>query len=91
MGYCNGPGHVPNLPCTGVYTSGSEDGFSSGVSVVRIGDTGITDCGHMVIVSTGSDTVLMDQPGIHRVGDIGITEGGGIVTATSGDDTVISG
>ena len=90
VGFCNGPGHDPGLPCTGVFTTGSPIVSSDGLPVIRIGDIGVTSCGHTFVASTGSSIVSADGISVHRVGDICLTEGNGVCTTVSGSDIVSS-
>lgn len=84
-GLCSGPGHAANLPFVGNFTSGSSTTTNNGLGVVRVGDTGVTNCGsgHHIKATTGSPINTADGLAIHRVGDIGIVVEGGTYTAAS--------
>lgn len=86
-GVCNGPGHVANRPFTGVWLAGSGAVNSNSLSTIRVGDTGLTDCGHTFTAITGSDTVTADGMAVHRLGDSVLTVGGGSgVTVSASSD-----
>ena len=89
-GYCDGPGHVRGRPFVGVWPTGSGTVVANGVAVIRVGDTGVTDCGHTFIAQTGSDITTDTGIPIHRVGDVVATEGGGVGVTVTGSDTVTS-
>lgn len=90
VGYCNGPGHIANRECVGVWNTGSPTTSADGSPVVRNGDTGVTDCGHVVIAVSNSAIASADGVGLHRVGDTGLTEGGGVVVTVTGSPTTFS-
>ena len=91
VGYCRGDGHTTDREFVGVWTTGSSTVFADNIiEVVRIGDIGITDCGHTFVAATGAETVFADNIGVHRVGDTVITEGGGVGVSTTGSDTVFA-
>lgn len=91
-GLCSGPGHAPNLPFVGNFTSGSSAIVANGFGIVRVGDTGVTNCGfgHHIKATTGSSVAIADGLAIHRVGDTGIVVEGGTYTASVGDSIVQS-
>lgn len=91
VGYCNGQGHTPNREFTGVWVTGSDTLTTSGVGVVRVGDTGVTDCGHTFQAATGSDVATDTGQPLHRVGDLVIVEGSGVGVTVTGDDVLTSG
>jgi len=84
-GTCNA--HVPPRSFIGTFNSGSPTVTCHGLKVVRIGDTGTTDCGHNIKAMTGSSVVKADDIGVHRVGDTGIVIEGGTYTVTSSPST----
>lgn len=89
-GTCNGPGHAPGFQYTATYISGSDTVLADGIGVVRVGDMGITDCGHHIQAIGGSDVYTADGIAVHRVGDpVTVIEGGDGVAIT-GSDTVSS-
>lgn len=88
VGYCNGPGHPANRDFTGTWVSGSPTVTADDLSVIRVGDTGVTDCGHMFYALTGSSTSTADGLEVHVVGCVCITEGDGVGTTVTGSETV---
>lgn len=75
---------------TGTWTTGSGLVFADGLGVVRVGDHGITDCGHHIVAATGSTISQSESLALMRVGDtVTIVEGGFGVT-TSGSNVVDS-
>jgi hypothetical protein len=89
-GLCNGPGHAPNFAYIATYITGSSKVLADGLGVVRVGDMGITNCGHHIQAIAGSDVSQADGQSIHRVGDAVIVIEGGNGTAMTGSDTVSS-
>jgi len=53
------------------FDSGSSTTKADSVAILRIGDTGVTDCGGVTIATTGSSAVKADDIFVHRVGDVG--------------------
>ena len=89
-GFCDGPGHELHHPFIGTWTTGSGVSTADGMQIVRVGDRGVTDCGHHIIAEGGS-TIVTDQGiGLHRVGDSVIVEEGGTGTTTTGSGTFTS-
>lgn len=75
------PGHPRSF--IGTWTTGSPTTFVEGLPVVRIGDTGITDCGHHMVAAGNTNTFTADGIKVIRVGDaVSIVEGGSGVTST---------
>jgi hypothetical protein len=51
--------------------------------MIRVGDHGVTDCGHHITAIEGSFICTADGIGIHRVGDaVVVDEGGDGITVT---------
>lgn len=76
-GVCNGPGHPSNHPYTAVWVNGDTDKFCDGKGVIRVGDTGNTDCGHHIRAIVGSPISSAQAKPIVRVGDpVEVIEGG---------------
>jgi hypothetical protein len=69
---------------TGTWQTGSTVCSADGIGIVRVGDTGITDCGHTIHASGGSTIGTADGIAIHRVGDPVTIVGGGTGTSTTG-------
>ncbi len=89
-GFCNGPGHDPGIPFTGTWTTSSSNTTAKGIQVIRVTDTGLTDCGHVFTAITGSSVVSAEGLAVHRVEDLVETEGGGVGSTTTGSDSVTS-
>lgn len=64
--------HDSPRPFTGVFTNGSGIGTADGLAIIRVGDTGDTDCGHHFRAVTGASNSTCDGIPIHRVGDTGV-------------------
>ena len=60
--------------------------FSEGSPVIRIGDVGLSTCGHPTICLSGAATVLCVGSGVHRIGDVGANPGAYV--SLSGSATV---
>lgn len=75
---------------TGTWTTGSPNVTADGLSVVRIGDIGITDCGHTFQAVAAGENVYSNGLGQVRVGDPVIVLEGGEGIATTGSPNVIS-
>ena len=83
------PGHPRTF--TGTWTSGSGVSTADGLGLIRVGDTGVTDCSppHHIVASGGGSGSSGGQA-LHRVGDaVTVTEGGTGVSST-GSPTVTS-
>lgn len=75
---------------TGTWTTGSTSVKIGGVGVVRVGDTGVTDCGHHIVAVGGSSGIIANGIGLHRIGDsVLVLEGGSGVT-TSGSNVAFA-
>lgn len=85
-GTCTASSHSGSRSWTGTFTTATAGHTADGLPVVRIGDTGVTDCGHTFIAVAGS-TVFTGVDGIPvvRVGDaVNVIQGGsGVVTGGS--------
>ncbi len=67
----------------GTWGNGSDITFNEGLPVIRVGDTGTTDCGHNIVAVTGSTILSEVGIPIHRVDDeVEVVEGGSGVSAT---------
>lgn len=84
VGHCeaNAPGHPRD--CVGVWTTGSSSVQSEGIGVVRVGDFGVTNCGHTFQAVEGSSNVTAEGMGIVRVGDVAIIIEGGVGVSVTG-------
>lgn len=86
QGHCDGPGHAKRRPFTGVWQTSSSLVTTDGLGIIRVGDTGVTDCGHHFTAITGSTLGTTDDIGVHRVGDmVQVNEGGEGTTITGSD------
>jgi hypothetical protein len=76
-GTCRAP--APNHPrtFTGTWTTCSGVCTLEGKGIIRVGDHGVTDCGHHFTASTGSPNSSADGLQIHRVGDLVTVDEGG--------------
>lgn len=80
-GICNGPGHPPGFNFTATWATCSPDvSVDGGLGIVRVGDTGPTNCGHTIQATVGSSLGKVNGLAIQRVGDpvIVIQSGSGI-------------
>lgn len=73
---------------TGTWSTGSSVVQANGIGVVRVGDTGITDCGHTIQATVGSSAMTADGLPVHRVGDAVIIVQGGSGVSSTGSPTV---
>jgi uncharacterized Zn-binding protein involved in type VI secretion len=89
-GVCNASasGHPRNF--TGFWTTGASDVTADGIGMIRVGDLGITDCGHTFQAVAGSSDVQTNNLGQVRIGDPVIVIQGGSGTAVSGASDVTS-
>jgi uncharacterized Zn-binding protein involved in type VI secretion len=89
-GICNAnaSGHPRNF--TGTWINGASDVTADGIGMVRVGDIGITDCGHTFQAISGSLDVITDGLGQVRVGDPVIVIQGGLGITVSGASDVTS-
>lgn len=89
-GTCRAP--VANHPrtFTGTWTTCSGVCTLDGKGIIRVNDTGITDCGHHFKAITGSAKSSADGLAIHRVGDQVQVIEGGEGTSTTGSSIGVS-
>lgn len=87
-GICNGSGHAAGRAFTGTWQTGSPNVFANEIPIVRLNDTGITDCGHHFYASTASAYHKANNIFIHRVTDQVIVVEGGSGTTITGSPTV---
>lgn len=88
-GTCWAPGHSRRT-FTGLWETGSSTVKADGVYIVRVGDTGNTDCGHTFTATTGSSIVKVEGEFVHRVDDLVVVDEGGEGSTTEGSETVSS-
>lgn len=86
-GTCQVPGGGHPRSFTATWTTGSTTAFAEGIGVVRVGDTGLTDCGHTIQATVGSSVATNNGIRIHRVGDAVVVVGGGFGASTTGSPT----
>lgn len=89
--HCTGTCTTHSRTFTGTWTTnvgGASALTVDGLSVVRIGDKGVTDCtpNHEIVATGGTMTTTIGGLGIHRVNDgVTVTSGGtGVSTTGSG-------
>lgn len=75
---------------TGTWTTGSSNVTANGIPVVRIGDIGITDCGHTFQAVAAGVNVYTNGLGQVRVGDPVVVIEGGAGISVTGSPNVIS-
>jgi uncharacterized Zn-binding protein involved in type VI secretion len=81
QGICNA--HPAPVHFTASFATGSETVSCDGIGLVRVGDTGPTDCGHTIIAIAGSEIIKADGIELVRVGDpVAVVEGGDGVIIT---------
>ena len=90
IGTCNGSGHPAGRPFIGCWSTGSDVLTADGLGVVLLGDSGVTDCGHIFTASSASSIASVSGVGVHRVGDQVLTEGGGVGHSVSGSASTTS-
>lgn len=90
-GTCHGPGHATRT-FIGTWTVGSPTTTADGIPVIRVDDTGTTDCPtpHTVKAVAGSNNVDVDGKKLVRVGDAVIIVQGGSGVTTTGSPNVVS-
>lgn len=66
--YCHSPFPVSY---TTTFIGGAPSVTADGLPVMRIGDIGISTCGHTTIAISGSGPVVANVLGVHRLGDTG--------------------
>lgn len=80
--------HSDDRPFTGTITQGSGVLSNNSIAIARIGDVGITDCGHHFHIVEGSTIFTVDGGiGIARVGDAVVVDEGGYGTIVTGSDS----
>lgn len=82
-GTCWAPGH-PVRHFVGHWVRGASYSSLDGLQIIRVGDEGITDCGHKFHAITGSGVGMCEGRAIHRVGDQVIVDEGGEGVSVSG-------
>jgi uncharacterized Zn-binding protein involved in type VI secretion len=87
-GTCNNHTHPRSY--TGTWDAGSTDVYANGISLIRKGDTGTTDCGHTFVADGGSTAVDSDGLQLQRVGDTVTVIGGGDGISITGSLDVTS-
>ncbi len=73
---------------TTTFDKGSPTVSADGKPVVRVGDSGVSTCGHPTTALTGSGVTTADGIKVHRVGDTG--QNFGTYTVQSGSPTTTS-
>jgi len=87
-GTCIHPSHIPPIFTQGTITEGSPNSSVNGQAQSRVGDTGITDCGHSFFLKEGSASSSLNGKEPCRVGDP--TDGNlqGVIISGSPDTTI---
>lgn len=88
-GVCDGPGHLPHRGFTGHWITSDSLVTANGIAVIRVGDKGVTDCGHHFTAVAGSGLCSAEGKALHRVGDAVIVDEGGSGTTVSGSVSVV--
>lgn len=88
-GICNGSGHVSGYSFTGTWVTGSNNCVADNKGIIRIGDTGTTNCGHHFHATTGSSIGTANGLAIHRVGDQVIVNEGGYGQTVTGSPVCV--
>lgn len=96
---CSGTCDIGAIDCPHTYNGGTCDNgspsvFINGKAVVRVGDTGATNCPHIGSFSSteGSSSVFVNGKAVVRIGDsISCVRCGKSGTHTTGSGTVIIG
>jgi hypothetical protein len=94
--HCTGTctANAPNHPRTflGTWTQGSDIVTADGIGIIRVGDTGVTDCNppHHIRAETGSGAGSTEGAAFHRVGDQVIVIEGGTGVSSTGSPTSTS-
>jgi len=90
-GHSDVPRGQPKSMTTKMIT-GSGNVFVNFRPVVRVGDVGETDCGHLTKAITGSSTVFVNFKPIHRISDTGeVRDNGATYKDITGSGNVFSG
>lgn len=82
--------HENPVAFVGVWAGGSNVVTADGLGVVRVGDTGTTNCGHTIMATSGSAPVTADGIPVVRVGDTVIVTQGGTGIIVAGSTFVVS-
>lgn len=84
IGTCNAdaPGHPRTF--IGTWITGSSKISSDGINVIRVGDTGMTDCNHTIVAIGGSIDCSGEGVSLQRIDDPVIIVEGGYGTSVSG-------
>lgn len=88
IGTCKAPASGHPRAFTGTWQTGSSLCTADGLGIVRVDDTGITDCGHQFKAIVGSDLATCEGRKIVRVGDAVQVILGGDGTANTGSPTI---
>lgn len=77
MGGCLHSSHAPTLPFpyVTVFASSAVTVMTNALGTVRVGDAGISSCGHPTVALLGSPTVMSEKLPTHRVADTGANFG----------------
>lgn len=90
LGQCESPSHDEVVYFTGVWIAGTDTSIVDGREIIRVGDIGVTDCGHVFVAATGADASTDAERPLHRVGDIVLLDEGGIGITMTGSGPAAS-
>lgn len=82
------PAHDSTKTYNTVFMSGSIPQTAEGSPIVRVGDVGISSCGHPTVALSGAPTSRSASLDIHRIGDVGSNPGAYV--SLSGATTVFA-
>jgi uncharacterized Zn-binding protein involved in type VI secretion len=80
--------HTNPTPFTGTWVLGSPILTANGLSIIRVGDTAPTSCGHTARAIAGSIHTVGGGLALHRQGDAIDVIQGGTGTSTSGSSVI---
>lgn len=69
------PAHKGRKSYNTIFVPGQSTVLAEGSPVIRVGDVGLSTCGHPTVALMGAVTVFAVASNVHRVGDIGSNPG----------------
>ena len=81
IGVC--PAHKSPRSYITVFGSGAKTVLAEAKQMVRVGDVGVSSCGHPTIALVGSKTVLCEGAAVHRCNDTGANAGPYVATTAA--------
>ena len=73
VGVC--PAHKSPKSYVTVFCTGAKTVMAENKAVVRVGDIGVSTCGHPTVALTGSQSVMSEGAMLHRCNDVGANAG----------------